>query len=62
MEKLWLKAMELCVPARTLSGLSLSGPELFSNMSLITRSTNWWSVNENHSRNYFRCYFIQCIP
>lgn len=28
----WLKAMELCVPAATLSGLSLSGPELFNNM------------------------------
>ncbi|KGR80469.1 cytochrome c oxidase assembly factor CtaG [Ureibacillus manganicus] len=25
----WLKAMELCVPLGTLSGLSLSGPELF---------------------------------
>ncbi|MEK3952903.1 MULTISPECIES: cytochrome c oxidase assembly factor CtaG [Psychrobacillus] len=31
----WLKAMELCVPASTLAGLSLSGPELFSNMSPI---------------------------
>ncbi|WP_277585764.1 cytochrome c oxidase assembly factor CtaG [Psychrobacillus antarcticus] len=29
----WLKAMELCVPASTLAGLSLSGPQLFSNMS-----------------------------
>ncbi|OMP68771.1 cytochrome c oxidase assembly factor CtaG [Domibacillus epiphyticus] len=28
----WLKAMELCVPPSTLSGLNLSGPELFSNM------------------------------
>lgn len=28
----WLKAMELCVPAATLSGLSLSGPELFTDM------------------------------
>ena len=28
----WLKAMELCVPASTLSGLTLSGPELFTNM------------------------------
>lgn len=28
----WLKAMELCVPTSTLSGLSLSGPELFSDM------------------------------
>lgn len=28
----WLKAMELCVPSSTLAGLSLSGPELFSNM------------------------------
>lgn len=28
----WLKAMELCVPASTLSGLSLSGPELFTDM------------------------------
>lgn len=32
---MWLKAMELCVPASTLSGLSLSGPELFSSMSLL---------------------------
>lgn len=31
----WLKAMELCVPASTLAGLSLSGPELFSNMTPI---------------------------
>lgn len=31
----WLKAMELCVPSETLSGLSLSGPELFSAMSAI---------------------------
>ena len=29
----WLKAMELCVPLSTLSGLSLSGPELFNNMT-----------------------------
>ena len=29
----WLKAMELCVPVSTLAGLSLSGPELFSNMA-----------------------------
>jgi len=28
----WLKAMALCVPAGTLSGLSISGPELFTNM------------------------------
>ena len=31
----WLKAMALCVPASTLSGLSglgISGPELFTNM------------------------------
>ncbi|MEG0439144.1 MAG: cytochrome c oxidase assembly factor CtaG [Solibacillus sp.] len=33
---MWLKAMELCVPASTLSGLTLSGPELFSNMSLLS--------------------------
>lgn len=32
---IWLKAMELCVPADTLAGLSLSGPELFSNMTPI---------------------------
>lgn len=31
--EMWLKAMELCVPAATLSGLSLSGPELFSNLT-----------------------------
>ena len=33
--ELWLKAMELCVPYSTLSGLSLSGPELFNNMTPI---------------------------
>ncbi|CAM5189179.1 Putative membrane protein OS=Ureibacillus acetophenoni OX=614649 GN=SAMN05877842_101351 PE=4 SV=1 [Ureibacillus acetophenoni] len=27
--EMWLKAMELCVPIGTLSGLNLSGPELF---------------------------------
>jgi putative membrane protein len=32
--KEWLKALALCVPANTLSGLSLSGPELFTSMSL----------------------------
>lgn len=31
----WLKAMELCVPTATLSSLSLSGPELFTNMPPI---------------------------
>lgn len=31
----WLKAMELCVPASTLAGLSLTGPELFTNMTGI---------------------------
>ncbi|MFB7156749.1 MULTISPECIES: cytochrome c oxidase assembly factor CtaG [unclassified Lysinibacillus] len=31
----WLKAMELCVPVSTLSSLSLSGPELFTNMSAV---------------------------
>ncbi len=31
----WLKAMELCVPSSTLSGLSLSGPELFTSMSAV---------------------------
>lgn len=31
----WLKAMELCVPAETLAGLSLSGPELFTDMTTI---------------------------
>lgn len=31
----WLKAMELCVPASTLSGLSLSGPELFTDMKAV---------------------------
>ncbi|EDL64718.1 cytochrome c oxidase assembly factor CtaG [Bacillus sp. SG-1] len=30
----WLKALALCVPADTLSGLSLSGPELFTSMTL----------------------------
>lgn len=29
---MWLQAMALCVPTNTLSGLTLSGPELFSNM------------------------------
>lgn len=31
----WLKAMELCVPASVLSGLTLSGPELFTSMPTI---------------------------
>ncbi len=31
----WLKAMELCVPSSKLASLTLSGPELFSNMSTI---------------------------
>lgn len=31
----WLKAMALCVPAGTLSGLSISGPELFTNMPTL---------------------------
>lgn len=34
--EMWLKAMELCVPTSTLSGLTLSGPELFTNMSLLS--------------------------
>jgi putative membrane protein len=34
--EMWLKAMELCVPVSTLSGLTLSGPELFSNMDLVS--------------------------
>lgn len=33
--EVWLKAMELCVPSSTLEGLTLSGPELFNNMSPI---------------------------
>ncbi len=32
---MWLKALALCVPVDTLSGLNLSGPELFTSMSLI---------------------------
>lgn len=31
----WLKAMALCVPAGTLSGLTISGPELFTNMPTL---------------------------
>lgn len=31
----WLQAMALCVPAGTLSQLNLSGPELFTSMSLL---------------------------
>lgn len=31
----WLKAMELCVPVATLSGLTLSGPELFTSMTAV---------------------------
>ncbi|MBW8348665.1 cytochrome c oxidase assembly factor CtaG [Bacillus sp. IITD106] len=33
--EMWLKAMALCVPGTTLSGLSISGPELFTNMKAI---------------------------
>ena len=29
---MWMKAMELCVPGNTLAGLSLTGPELFTDM------------------------------
>lgn len=29
----WMKAMSLCVPSTTLQGLTLSGPELFTNMT-----------------------------
>ncbi|WJY28844.1 MULTISPECIES: cytochrome c oxidase assembly factor CtaG [Sporosarcina] len=31
----WLQAMALCVPAGTLSGLSISGPELFTSMPSV---------------------------
>jgi len=31
----WLQAMALCVPPGTLSGLSISGPELFTNMPTL---------------------------
>ena len=31
----WLLAMELCVPSSTLSGLNLSGPELFNTLPLL---------------------------
>jgi putative membrane protein len=31
----WAQALELCVPASTLSGLNLSGPEMFSSLSLL---------------------------
>lgn len=33
--EMWLQAMALCVPTSTLSGLTLSGPELFTNMSAV---------------------------
>ncbi|MEI2355182.1 cytochrome c oxidase assembly factor CtaG [Mesobacillus zeae] len=31
----WAQALELCVPAATLSSLNLSGPEMFSSLSLL---------------------------
>ncbi|QED47409.1 cytochrome c oxidase assembly factor CtaG [Cytobacillus dafuensis] len=31
----WSKSLELCVPAATLSGLTLSGPEMFSSLSVV---------------------------
>lgn len=31
----WAKSLELCVPASTLAGLTLSGPEMFSSISLL---------------------------
>ena len=34
--EMWMQAMALCVPASTLSGLTLTGPELFSNMSPVS--------------------------
>lgn len=33
---MWMQAMALCVPAATLSDLSLSGPELFTNMNPVS--------------------------
>ncbi|KAB2337381.1 cytochrome c oxidase assembly factor CtaG [Cytobacillus depressus] len=33
--KAWAKSLELCVPASTLAGLTLSGPEMFSSLTLI---------------------------
>ncbi|MBU8877685.1 cytochrome c oxidase assembly factor CtaG [Bacillus sp. FJAT-29790] len=33
--KAWAKSLELCVPAGMLAGLNLSGPEMFSSLSLI---------------------------
>jgi putative membrane protein len=33
--ELWAKSLELCVPSSTLSSLDLSGPEMFTSMSLI---------------------------
>lgn len=32
----WLKSMELCVPVETLASLSLTGPELFSNLTPVS--------------------------
>lgn len=34
--EMWMQAMALCVPASTLSGLTLTGPELFSNMNPVS--------------------------
>ena len=31
----WMEAMKLCVPAGTLSGLDLSGPQMFINMPVV---------------------------
>lgn len=33
--KVWMEAMQLCVPSTTLSSLHLSGPEMFNSMPLI---------------------------
>lgn len=33
--KVWMEALQLCVPPATLSTLNLSGPEMFNSMPLI---------------------------
>lgn len=33
--KMWMEAMQLCVPAGTLASLNINGPELFASMSLL---------------------------
>ncbi len=58
----WASAMELCVPASALSGLTLSGPEMFNGPPLLEDQHAWRGSDESDSRNRIRlcigCHFF----